>query len=144
MWASVERFHGAGWNCRWAGSGNERSGLLWLWAVERGGANTHVSGEREFSPLSSAHMLWFRFWHPKAQQYISSLFLWVFSRLLPCVSATTMRAQLRVTWLWRLHEIGLYRTASSVFWLVVGVLLCSCCSAVDCYQGVAVLFLMCF
>ncbi len=23
-----------------------------------GGANTHVSGEREFSPLSSAHMLW--------------------------------------------------------------------------------------
>ncbi len=22
-----------------------------------GGANTHVSGEREFSPLSSAHML---------------------------------------------------------------------------------------
>ncbi len=25
-----------------------------------GGANTHVSGEREFSPLSSAHMLWFR------------------------------------------------------------------------------------
>ncbi len=24
-----------------------------------GGANTHVSGEREFSPLSSAHMLWY-------------------------------------------------------------------------------------
>ncbi len=23
-----------------------------------GGANTHVSGERKFSPLSSAHMLW--------------------------------------------------------------------------------------
>ncbi len=48
-------FTGAGWNCRWAGSGIERSGLLWFWAVE---ANTHVSGEREFSPLSSAHMLW--------------------------------------------------------------------------------------
>ncbi len=29
-------FTGAGWNCRWAGSGNERSGLVWLWAVERG------------------------------------------------------------------------------------------------------------
>ncbi len=25
-----------------------------------GGANTHVSGEWEFSPLSSAHMLWHR------------------------------------------------------------------------------------
>ncbi len=31
-----------------------------------GGANTHVSGEREFSPLSSAHMLW--------EEYIFTIF----------------------------------------------------------------------
>ncbi len=29
-------FTGVGWNYRWAGSGIERSGLLRLWAVERG------------------------------------------------------------------------------------------------------------
>ncbi len=29
-------FTGAGWNCRWAGSGIERRGLLRLWAVEPG------------------------------------------------------------------------------------------------------------
>ncbi len=43
-------FTGAGWNCRWAGSGIERSGLVRFWAVER----------RERTPTwagSSAHML---------------------------------------------------------------------------------------
>ncbi len=29
-------FTGVGWNCRWAGSGIGRSGLLRLWAVEQG------------------------------------------------------------------------------------------------------------
>ncbi len=39
--------------------GVELSGAVWC-DFERwsGGANTHLSGEREFSPLSSAHMLW--------------------------------------------------------------------------------------
>ncbi len=41
-------FTGAGWNCRWAGSGIERSCLLRLWAVERtptwaGSGNSHRS-----------------------------------------------------------------------------------------------------
>ncbi len=38
--------------------GAELSGAIWS-DFERwsGGANTHVSGERKFSPLSSAHML---------------------------------------------------------------------------------------
>ncbi len=38
--------------------GAEMSGAVYC-DFERwsGGANTHVSGEREFSPLSSAHML---------------------------------------------------------------------------------------
>ncbi len=51
-------FTGAGWNCRWAGSGIERSGLLRLWAVERGERTPTWAGK--FSPLSSAHMLWCR------------------------------------------------------------------------------------
>ncbi len=39
--------------------GAELSEAIWS-DFERwsGGANTHVSGERKFSPLSSAHMLW--------------------------------------------------------------------------------------
>ncbi len=36
--------------------GAEMSGAVCC-DFERGGANTHLSGEREFSPLSSAHML---------------------------------------------------------------------------------------
>ncbi len=35
----------------------ERSGPTTL-SGGAGGANTHMSGERKFSPLSSAHMLW--------------------------------------------------------------------------------------
>ncbi len=51
-------FTGAGWNCRWAGSGIERSGLLRLWAVERtptwaGSGNSHRS-----APLTCSAVWW--------------------------------------------------------------------------------------
>ena len=47
-------FTGAEWNFRWAESG--------LWAELSGitlSDGAHISGERKFSPLSSAHMLWY-------------------------------------------------------------------------------------
>ncbi len=59
-------FTGVGWNCRWAGSGIERSGLVRLWAVERGertptwagSGNSHRSAPLTCSAPHSSSRLW--------------------------------------------------------------------------------------
>ncbi len=50
-------FTGAGWNCRWAGSGIERSDLVRLWAVERGSEHPRERGAEILTAQLRSHAL---------------------------------------------------------------------------------------
>ncbi len=50
-------FTGAGWNCRWAGSGIERSDLVPLWAVERGSEHPRERGAEILTAQLRSHAL---------------------------------------------------------------------------------------